>query len=206
MLHKLTVPISAESIAALQVGDQVQLSGLIITARDAAHKLMIETFVRPPQVVEQTELYARLKELLAGGVIYHCGPVVSQDDGGRWHFVAAGPTTSIREEPYEAEVIEHFGMRAVIGKGGMGPKTLQACQDHRAVYLHAIGGAASLIAHSVKEVVDVYQKDELGVPEAFWVIRVEDFPAVVTMDSHGRSLHAEVKERSTEVFQTLIAH
>jgi len=206
MLHKLTVPISAESIAALQVGDQVQLSGLIITARDAAHKLMIEKFVRPPQVVEQPELYARLKELLAGGVIYHCGPVVSQDDQGRWHFVAAGPTTSIREEPYEAEVIEHFGMRAVIGKGGMGPKTLQACQDHTAVYLHAIGGAASLIAHSVKEVVDVYQKDELGVPEAFWVIRVEDFPAVVTMDSHGRSLHAEVKERSTEALQTLIAH
>jgi len=206
MLHKLTVPISAESIAALQVGDQVQLSGLIITARDAAHKLMIEKFVRPPQVVGQPELYARLKELLAGGVIYHCGPVVSQDDQGRWHFVAAGPTTSIREEPYEAEVIEHFGMRAVIGKGGMGPKTLQACQDHTAVYLHAIGGAASLIAHSVKEVVDVYQKDELGVPEAFWVIRVEDFPAVVTMDSHGRSLHAEVKERSTEALQTLIAH
>jgi fumarate hydratase subunit beta len=206
MLHKLTVPISAESIAALQVGDQVQLSGLIITARDAAHKLMIETFVRPPQVVDELELYACLKELLAGGVIYHCGPVVSQDDGGRWPFVAAGPTTSIREEPYEAEVIEHFGMRAVIGKGGMGPKTLQACQDHKAVYLHAIGGAASLIAHSVKEVVDVYQKDELGVPEAFWVIRVEDFPAVVTMDSHGRSLHAEVKERSTEALQTLIAH
>lgn len=206
MLHKLTVPISAESIAALQVGDQVQLSGLIITARDAAHKLMIEKFVRPPQVVDELELYARLKELLAGGVIYHCGPVVSQDDQGRWHFVAAGPTTSIREEPYEAEVIEHFGMRAVIGKGGMGPKTLQACQDHTAVYLHAIGGAASLIAHSVKEVVDVYQKDELGVPEAFWVIRVEDFPAVVTMDSHGRSLHAEVKERSTEALQTLIAH
>jgi fumarate hydratase class I len=177
---------------------------VIVTARDAAHKLMIEKFIRPPQVLELTDLYARLKELLAGGVVYHCGPVVSQDDQGRWHFVAAGPTTSTREEPYEAEVIEHFGVRAVIGKGGMGPKTSQACQDHKAVYLHAIGGAASLIAHSVKEVVDVYQKDELGVPEAFWVIRVEDFPAVVTMDSHGQSLHAEVKERSTAAFQTLI--
>jgi fumarate hydratase subunit beta len=204
MLHKLTVPISEEAIVALQVGDQVHLSGLVVTARDAAHKLMIEKFIRVPQVLEQTDLYAHLKELLAGGVIYHCGPVVSQDEHGRWHFVAAGPTTSIREEPYEAEVIAHFGLRAVIGKGGMGPNTIQACQDHKAVYLHAIGGAASLIAHSVQEVVDVYQKDELGVPEAFWVIRVEDFPAVVTMDSHGTSLHAVVKQRSTAAFQTLI--
>jgi fumarate hydratase subunit beta len=205
MLHKLTIPISEDAIAALNVGDQVHLSGLVVTARDAAHKLMIDRYIRVPQVVEQADLYARLKELLAGGVIYHCGPVVSQDDQGRWHFVAAGPTTSIREEPYEAEVIQHFGLCGVIGKGGMGPKTLQACQQHTAVYLHAIGGAASLIANSVKEVVDVYQKEELGVPEAFWVIRVEDFPAVVTMDSHGNSLHAQVKERSTAAFQRLIA-
>jgi fumarate hydratase class I len=205
MLHRLTVPISQEAIRALQVGDQVQLSGIAITARDAAHKLMIDKFIQPSQVVEQADLYARLKELLDGGVIYHCGPVVSQDEGGRWHFVAAGPTTSIREEPYEADVIRHFGVRAIIGKGGMGPKTLQACQDQGAVYLHAIGGAASLIASSVKEVVDVYQKDELGVPEAFWVIRVVDFPAVVTMDSHGHSLHAEIEERSSAALQKLIA-
>jgi fumarate hydratase class I len=205
MLHKLTIPISEEAVTALRMGDQVHLSGIVVTARDAAHKLMIEEFIRTPQVDELTDLYARLKELLAGGVIYHCGPVVSQDDQGCWHFVAAGPTTSIREEPYEADVIQHFGMRGVIGKGGMGPKTLQACQDHKAVYLHAIGGAASLIAHSVKEVVDVYQKDELGVPEAFWVIRVEDFPAVVTMDSHGNSLHAKVKERSAQVLKRLVA-
>jgi fumarate hydratase subunit beta len=205
MLHKLTVPISEDAIAALNVGDQVHLSGIIVTARDAAHKLMIDKYIRVPRVVEKVELYDRLKELLAGGVIYHCGPVVSQDDQGRWHFVAAGPTTSIREEPYEAEVIEHFGLRGVIGKGGMGPKTLQACQQHTAVYLHAIGGAASLIANSVKEVVDVYQKEELGVPEAFWVIHVEDFPAVVTMDSHGNSLHADVKARSTAAFERLVA-
>lgn len=204
MLHKLTVPISEEAVTALRVGDQVHLSGLIVTARDAAHKLMIEKFIRAPQIADEADLYARLQELLAGGVIYHCGPVVSQDDQGRWHFVAAGPTTSIREEPYEPDVISHFGLRAVIGKGGMGPNTLQACRDHKAVYLHAIGGAASLIANSVVEVVDVYQKDDLGVPEAFWVIRVRDFPAVVTMDSHGESLHAKVKERSTVAFDALI--
>jgi fumarate hydratase class I len=204
MAHKLSVPISAEAITALRVGDPVHLSGLMVTARDAAHKLMVDKFITPPQVTEQAELYASLKQLLAGGVIYHCGPVVSRDEQGRWHFVAAGPTTSNREEPYEADVIAHFGVRAIIGKGGMGTKTLQACQDHQAVYLHAIGGAATLIAHSVKEVVDVYLKDELGVPEAFWVIRVEDFPAVVTMDSHGQSLHAEIKERSNAAFQALI--
>ena len=130
MLHKLSVPIGEEAITALQVGDQVHLSGVIVTARDAAHKLMIEKFIRAPQVLEQTDLYARLKELLAGGVIYHCGPVVSQDDQGRWHFVAAGPTTSIREEVYQPEVIEHFQLRGVIGKGGMGPNTLKACQEH----------------------------------------------------------------------------
>jgi fumarate hydratase class I len=194
-----------DTITALHVGDPVELSGVIVTARDAAHKLMIDKFIHAPQVVEEADLYARLQELLAGGVIYHCGPVVSQDAQGRWRFVAAGPTTSAREEPYEAEVIAHFGVRAIIGKGGMGPKTLQACRDYAAVYLHAIGGAATLIAHSVKEVVDVYQKDELGVPEAFWVIRVEDLPAVVTMDSHGNSLHAEVKERSAAALQKLLA-
>jgi fumarate hydratase class I len=194
-----------DTITALHVGDPVELSGVIVTARDAAHKLMIDKFIHAPQVVEEADLYARLQELLAGGVIYHCGPVVSQDTQGRWRFVAAGPTTSAREEPYEAEVIAHFGVRAIIGKGGMGPKTLQACRDYAAVYLHAIGGAATLIAHSVKEVVDVYQKDELGVPEAFWVIRVEDLPAVVTMDSHGNSLHAEVKERSAAALQKLLS-
>lgn len=205
MPHKLTVPMGEDTITALHVGDPVELSGVIVTARDAAHKLMIDKFIHAPQVVEEADLYARLQELLAGGVIYHCGPVVSQDTQGRWRFVAAGPTTSAREEPYEAEVIAHFGVRAIIGKGGMGPKTLQACRDYAAVYLHAIGGAATLIAHSVKEVVDVYQKDELGVPEAFWVIRVEDLPAVVTMDSHGNSLHAEVKERSAAALQKLLA-
>ena len=204
MAHKLSMPISQEAIQALHVGDPVHLSGLMVTARDAAHKLMVEKFIKPAQVVERADLYARLKELLAGGVIYHCGPVVSQDEQGRWRFVAAGPTTSNREEPYEADVIAHFGVRAIIGNGGMGDKTLQACRAHKAVYLHAIGGAATLIAHSVQEVVDVYLKDELGVPEAFWVIRVEDFPAVVTMDSHGQSLHAEIKERSTAAFQALI--
>jgi fumarate hydratase class I len=137
-------------------------------------------------------------------MIYHCGPVVRQRDGGQWEFVAAGPTTSIREEPYQADVIAHFGMRGVIGKGGMGPATLRACQEHGAVYLHAVGGAASLIANSVKEVLGVHKKDEFGVPEAFWVIRVEGFPAIVTMDSHGRSIHMETEAASKAALERLV--
>ncbi len=201
-MNELTVPISEEAIRALHVGDTVSLNGVIVTARDAAHKYMIENFIegKPPE--SERELYERLKELLSGSAIYHCGPVVKQEDG-KWSFVAAGPTTSMREEPYQAQVIGHFGLRAVIGKGGMGPKTLEACQKYGAVYLHTIGGAASLIAQSVKEVLAVY-KMELGVPEAMWVIRVENFPAVVTMDSHGKSIHAEVAEHSGERLKELL--
>jgi fumarate hydratase class I len=129
--------------------------------------------------------------------------VVKKHDDGSWSFVAAGPTTSIREEVYEAEVIKFFNMKGVIGKGGMAGKTLQACHDQPAVYFHAIGGAATLIAQAVKEVVDVYKLD-FGVPEAMWVIRVEDFPVVVTMDSHGQSIHDKVQAESEERFKQLV--
>jgi fumarate hydratase subunit beta len=202
-MHRLTMPISDEEIAALHVGDQVSLTGVMTTARDAAHKFLVETYIRVPEPKEELELYAALKEILDGGAIYHCGPVVAQNEDGSWRFVAAGPTTSIREEVYEPEVIRHFNVKAVIGKGGMGPNTLRANQEHKAVYLSAIGGAASLIADSVKEVVTVYKKDEFGVPEAFWVIRVEDFPAVVTMDAHGRSIHDEVEAASKDKLASL---
>lgn len=197
-MHRLTMPISDEEIEALRVGDQVSLTGVMTTARDAAHKFLVETYIRVAEPREELELYAALKEILDGGAIYHCGPVVAQNEDGSWRFVAAGPTTSIREEVYEPEVIQHFNVKAVIGKGGMGPNTLKANQEHKAVYLSAIGGAASLIADSVKEVVTVYKKDEFGVPEAFWIIRVEDFPAVVTMDAHGRSIHDEVQAASQD--------
>ena len=211
--YKLDIPISEEAIRVLHVGDAVQLSGVMVTGRDAAHQYMIETFIRADAVPESEQpLYGELQRLLRGGVIYHCGPVVRQlppSQGGagegRWEFVAAGPTTSIREEVYEPEVIAHFGLRGVIGKGGMGPATLRACQEHGAVYFHAVGGAASLIADAVKEVVAVHKKDEFGVPEAFWVIRVEGFPVVVTMDTHGRSIHDEIEAASKASLERLIA-
>ena len=203
-MPKLTTPISDEEIRALRVGDTVLLNGIIVTGRDAAHKFMIENFIRQPASQNEAKLYADLQELLNGGVIYHCGPVVKKHDDGTYSFVAAGPTTSIREEVYQPDVIAHFNLKGVIGKGGMGPNTLSACGDQPAVYLHAIGGAATLIAQSVKEVVGVY-KLEFGVPEAMWVIRVEDFPVVVTMDSHGGSLHEQVLAASEEKLGALLA-
>ncbi len=203
-MRKLTVPISEETIRELTLGEPVSLSGVISTGRDAAHTYMIDNFVKtggkPPEA--EKEIYKALWEVLHNGAIYHCGPVVKQDNGV-WSFVAAGPTTSIREEPYQADVIKHFSLRAVIGKGGMREKTLQGCQESGAVYLHAIGGAATLIARSVKEVITVH-KMEFGVPEAFWIIRVEDFPAVVTMDSHGNSLHKKVQDKSSSKLDELL--
>jgi fumarate hydratase class I len=205
MIHKLTLPISDDEIAALHVGDQVELTGVIFTARDAAHKYMVEQFVKtggaPPE--SEQELYETLEEGLDGGVIYHCGPVIAREDG-HWRFVAAGPTTSIREEVYQDLVIEHFNVKAVIGKGGMGPRTLAACAKFKAVYLHAVGGAGTLIAETVKRVEDVHKLKEFGVPEAFWQIYVEGFPAVVTMDSHGNSIHADVQAASEARFRELI--
>jgi fumarate hydratase subunit beta len=204
-VYDLQIPISKASIRELHVGDQVRLFGVMVTARDAAHKYMKDTFFQEGEMLAgDRSIHDRLADIWRGGVMYHCGPVVSRGQDGRWRFVSAGPTTSIREEPYEADVIQRFGLRAVIGKGGMGPRTLAACQRYGAVYLHAVGGAATLLASYVKEVVDVFKKDELGVPEAFWVVRVEGFPAVVTMDSHGVSLHQTLFEESRERLNTLL--
>jgi len=205
-MREITIPIFADTIRDLHTGDSVNLSGVILTGRDAVHKWMIETFIRETRSPQgdDLEVYETIKPLLNGGVIYHCGPVVKGLDTGNYEFVAAGPTTSIREEPYQAEVMEHFKLRGVIGKGGMGKKTLAACQDVPGVYFHAIGGAASLIAQSVKRVLGVF-KLEFGVPEAIWVIEVKDFPVVVTMDSHGNSLHEKVEAESKSVLEELVA-
>ena len=202
----LNMPLSSETIRSLKVGDPVLLSGVMVTGRDTVHKWMVDTFIkhtREPQG-DDLEVYAAIKPLLEGSVIYHCGPVVSGLDTKQYKFVAAGPTTSIREEPYQGLVMEHFQIRGVIGKGGMGAKTLAACQQVPGVYLHAIGGAASLIAQTVTRVLGVYKYD-FGVPEAMWVIEVKDFPVVVTMDAHGGSLHAEVEDRSKAALKDLLA-
>lgn len=188
---KLNIPISEEDIRELKVGDEVFLSGIIVTARDQAHKLMVE---------EKPDF---IRDFLKESVIYHCGPVVRKDKDGTWSFVSAGPTTSIREEPYQADVICEYNLRGVIGKGGMGEKTSQGLQKCGAVYFHAVGGAGTLIANAVKKVINVFKLDEFGSPEAFWVIEVKDFPLIVTMDSHGASLHKEILEKSKKIAQEI---
>jgi len=189
---KLQLPISESAIRELKMGDEVAISGLMVTARDAAHKYIHENW---PDWLDP---------IMENSMIYHCVPVVKKHDDGSWSFVAAGPTTSIREEPYEAAVMERYKVRAVIGKGGMGETTLAGLKKSGGVYLHAIGGLAASLAKSVVKVHDVYMLEELGVPEAFWHIEVKDFPAVVTMDSHGDSLHKSIKAKSDEVAKKLI--
>ncbi|MBM3319572.1 MAG: fumarate hydratase C-terminal domain-containing protein [Candidatus Eisenbacteria bacterium] len=188
---RLEIPIPEKKIRELKAGDTVLLSGIVVLARDAGHKLMVEE--RPHF----------LDDLLREGVIYHCGPVVRKE-GSKWTFVAAGPTTSAREEPYQAKVIESYTVRGVIGKGGMGESTKEACRKFGAVYFHAVGGCGTSIAQSVKEVVDVHKLEEFGTPEAFWVIRVEDFPVIVTIDSHGTSIHEKVRDESKKAFEELL--
>jgi fumarate hydratase subunit beta len=205
-MREIVFPADDETIRSLQLGEAVSLSGIMITARDAAHKWMMETFIkqtRPPQG-DDLEVHEQLKKLLAGSAIYHCGPVVSGVDTGQYKFVAAGPTTSTREEPYQAEVMKHFNVKGVIGKGGMGEKTLRGCQETPGVYLHAIGGAATFLAERVVRVLQVFKLKEFGVPEAVWVIGVKEFPVVVTMDSHGGSLHADMARKSRKVLEELL--
>jgi tartrate/fumarate subfamily iron-sulfur-dependent hydro-lyase beta chain len=206
MMKNLTMPISDEAIRDLKVGDPVLLSGVMMTGRDAAHKWLVETFIKKTREPRGDDLavYEAIKPLLNGSAIYHCGPVVAGLDSKQYKFVAAGPTTSIREEPYQGDVMRHFKVKAVIGKGGMGAKTLAACGEIPGVYLHAIGGAASLIAQTVVTVLGVY-KLSFGVPEAMWVIEVRDFPAVVTMDAHGQSQHAVIDQQSKAELERLLA-
>jgi fumarate hydratase, class I len=182
----LTAPLTEEKVRALKVGDVVLVSGEMYTGRDAVHAYLMKN---PPPVD------------LNGAVLYHCGPVMLKD-GDKWKVKAAGPTTSIREEPYQADVIKRYGVRAVIGKGGMGAKTSAALKEFGAVYLNAIGGAAQYYARTVQDVIDVNLLD-FGVPEAMWHLRVDNFPAIVTMDAHGNSLHAEIEKASAEELEAL---
>jgi fumarate hydratase class I len=177
---ELKTPISEAEIRKLKLGDEVFISGKVFTGRDAVHKYLHEGGQLPQGVS------------LRDGILYHCGPVVVKDEQGNWKCVAAGPTTSIREEPYQWQIIRDFGLRGVIGKGGMGEKTLEACRQHGCVYLHGIGGAAQVLAQCIKKVSNVYMMEKFGAPEAIWEFEVEKFPAIVTIDAHGNSLHKEV--------------
>jgi len=172
---KLTTPLSIEDVKSLNVGQTVYLSGEIVTARDAAHKYLAQGGKAPTKL----------------NVIYHCGPIVKDAK-----VVSAGPTTSAREEPYMADIIKEYGVRAIIGKGGMRSKTLKALEEHGCAYLAAVGGAGAVTAQKITKIKGVYMGEEFGPPEAFWVFEVIDLPLTCTMDAHGRSLYKDVQEKS----------
>ncbi len=192
-IHRLNTPLTSEDVSKLRVGDIVYLSGIVITARDSAHRRMIEYY----------NAGKKLPVDLEGGVIYHCGPVVKKKNN-HWEVIAAGPTTSARMELYEADVIEKYRVKMIIGKGGMGPRTVEACKKYKAVYTVFTGGAGALAANAIKEVVDVYWLD-LGIPEALWVFRVEDFgPLLVVIDSYGNNLVSDVMSKAYSMRERIL--
>jgi len=185
----LDLPLDEAAVRRLHVGDFVLLNGRLYTARDAVHRHLAHGGDAPCD--------------LRGSVLYHCGPVVVRRNE-RWRITAAGPTTSIREEPYMADLIGRFQLRGIIGKGGMGAGTLAACQQSGCVYLHAVGGAAQVLAARITDAPAVYFLERFGAPEAVWELVVRDFPVMVTMDAHGTSLHADVDAASRDRLQQLL--
>ena len=186
----LSHPFTEEKVRALNAGDVVKISGLVFTGRDRLHKHLAET--------HSSELD------LFDGAIFHCGPVVKREADGTWRIVAAGPTTSVREEPYMAAIVAEQGIRVVIGKGGLGEGSLAAFAKHACVYIQAVGGAAAVIAGTVKEVIGVHYLEEFGATEAMWVLRVDGLEGIVAMDTHGRSLYDGTTRASKKALDALI--
>jgi len=188
-MNELRYPFCEEAVRALRAGDIVRVSGLVFTGRDRLHKHLAEGGACPVP--------------LRDGALYHCGPVVVPQEGG-WRVVAAGPTTSMREEPYMADIVARHGVRVIIGKGGMGAATQAACERHGCVYLQAVGGAAALLAQRVRRVTGVHFLDAFGAAEALWEFEVDALEAVVGMDTLGRNLFDEVQAASGEQLRRLL--
>jgi fumarate hydratase class I len=187
--RRLEYPFTADQAAVLRAGDRVSLSGLIFTGRDRLHKHLFEGGDCPVP--------------LANAAIYHCGPVMVKEKA-EWRAAAAGPTTSIREEPYMARILREHGVRVVIGKGGMGPATVRACAEQGAVYLEAVGGAAQVLAACIVKVRGVHFLKEFGQAEALWELEVRDFPALVSIDAKGVNLHDDIEHASREAWTRLV--
>jgi len=192
MEYRLNLPVDEEKIREIKVGDIVYLNGIIVTARDEAHERALEYHKEgKPLPVDFSKV-----------AIYHCGPVMKKNE--EWHVVAAGPTTSMRMEIFEYEFIKNFGVRIIIGKGGMGEKTAKACKEFGSIYTAFTGGAAVLAANSIKKVMDVHWID-LGIPEALWVFEVDKFgPLIVTIDSHGNNLTEDIKRKAMEKVKSMV--
>ncbi|MCD5416746.1 FumA C-terminus/TtdB family hydratase beta subunit [Candidatus Bipolaricaulota bacterium] len=196
MEREITLPVAQDLVRELRVGDVLYLTGRFFTARDEAHHLMLERKAKGEEIPFDPSQMA----------LFHCGPVVKEEGTGRpreisppgaipwgWRVIAAGPTTSARMEMFEDRFLSAFGVKIIIGKGGMGERTQRALEAHGAVYTHYTGGAGALAAKAIEQVEDVFWLDELGMPEAVWIFRVKSFgPLLVTMDSTGGSLYTEL--------------
>ncbi|MFZ3122814.1 MAG: FumA C-terminus/TtdB family hydratase beta subunit [Thermodesulfovibrionales bacterium] len=189
----INLPLSKKDVMGLNAGDVVLINGMIVTGRDKIHKFFF--YERP--------LKKDIPFNLSGTILYHCGPIVKKSDSG-YKIIASGPTTSIRVETYEHRIISSYGIRGIMGKGGMCERTLDAMKKNGCVYFHTIGGAAAYLADRVKRVVDVWKLEDFGVPEAMWLLEVENFPAIVTMDAYGRSLHSDIAKKSGSALKKLI--
>ena len=184
-VYRLRTPVSEEEVRKLRVNDTVYLTGTIVTARDAAHRRALEFHKEGKPLPVNLE----------GLAVFHCGPITTKDDN-RWGVVAAGPTTSVRMEPFEDAFIRNFKVRVVVGKGGMGKKTVDAMKQYGAVYGAFTGGAAVLAAKAVKKVKGVEWSD-LGMPEAMWTLEVEDFgPLTIAIDAHGNNLYETIQTKA----------
>lgn len=190
---KINLPLSNEDVLNMKAGDIVSIAGRIITGRDKIHKYLFEKRPKKEEIPFD----------ISGSVLYHCGPIIKETEGG-YKVIAAGPTTSMRVEMYEAAVIKEYNIKGIMGKGGMGKKTLDAMKENACVYLHAIGGAAAFLADRIKNTLGVWKLDEFGPTEAMWFFEVQDFPAVVTMDAHGNNLHREIEDMSFKKLSELI--
>jgi fumarate hydratase class I len=200
-VKKLHLPCDKSEIETIKCGDIVSLNGIIATGRDAFHKHVTDTYIKNKT---EDDTLKKLKKVLKNTFLYHCGPIIRKKNNS-YEFLAGGPTTSIREEPYEDKVLSLFNLHGVIGKGGMGNKTKASLIKNKALYLHATGGAASLIGSKVLNVIDVMFLKEFGVPEALWVLEVKDFLCTVTMDYKGLSVHEKVRRESRINLEGIIA-
>lgn len=192
-IKTLTLPLAKEAALDLRAGDVVSLNGTVVTGRDRVHKFLVEEKPRKEDIPFD----------LSGLILYHCGPVIEQVDGG-FRVVAAGPTTSMRVEMYEAAVIREYNLSGIMGKGGMGEKTRQALKDNSCVYFHTMGGAAVYLADRIIKVAGVWKLEEFGPTEAMWLLEVKEFPAIVTMDAHGNDMHRDIEKESFKRFSQLI--
>lgn len=190
---KIKLPLTKDDVLGLNVGDMVLITGQLVTGRDKVHKFLFNERPRKEEIPFN----------LDGAIIYHCGPIIRKSDEG-WRLIASGPTTSMRVEMYEHWVIGEYGIRGIIGKGGMGKHTLEALKKNGCAYLHTISGAAVYLAERVRKVIDGWKIDDFGIAEAMWLFNVEDFPAIVTMDAHGKSLHDDIEKTSYRELLRLI--